>query len=102
MKSFILRFLVSKGGSLLTPAIAALVAAAVTRVAALDPTLASHIDPAAVTGFLMAALVSVINYATNAAQSNGVKKIQAVVNVPADGYAGPVTYTEVRRALPNS
>jgi hypothetical protein len=86
MKSFILRFLVSK----------------VTRVAAHDPTLASHIDPAAVTGFLMAALVSVINYATNAAQSNGVKKIQAVVNAPVDGYAGPVTYTEVRRALPNS
>jgi hypothetical protein len=36
------------------------------------------------------------------AQSNGVKKIQAVVNAPVDGYAGPVTYTEVRRALPNS
>lgn len=102
MKTFVLRFLLSKAGSVLSPIIAALVAASVTKVAAHDANLASLIDPAAVTGFIVAALMSVINYATNAAQSDGVKKIQAVVNAPVDGYAGPVTYTEVRRALPNS
>lgn len=98
MKSFILKFLVSKSGSLLTPIIASLVAASVTKVSAFDAALADHIDPAAITGFLVAALVSVVNYATNVAQSDGVKRIQAVVNAPVDGYAGPVTYTEVRRA----
>lgn len=102
MKAWILKFLVSKAGSVLTPIIAALVAAMVTRVAAFDAALAGTIDPTAVTGFIVAALVSVVNYATNAAQSEGVKQIQAVVNAPVDGYAGPVTYTEVRRALPNS
>lgn len=93
-----LRFLVSKGGSLLTPIIAGVVAAGITKVSAFDTTLAQQIDPAAVTGFIMAALMSLVNYATNAAQSDGVKRIQAVVNAPVDGYAGPITYTEVRRA----
>ena len=102
MKTWILTFLLSRTGSLLTPVIAALVASAVTKVASFDAHLAGHIDPAAVTGFLVAALVSVVNYATNRAQVIGVKQIQAVINVPVDGYAGPVTYTEVRRAMPNS
>lgn len=98
MKSWLLKFFVSKSGSVLTPIIASFVAAMVTKLAAFDSALAQQIDPAAITGFIVAALVSVVNYATNAAQSDGVKRIQAVVNAPIDGYAGPVTYTEVRRA----
>jgi hypothetical protein len=51
-------------------------------------------------GFIIAALVSVANFYTNNTLTKDVKKIQAVVNVPQDGWFGPVTYTEVRRAIP--
>ena len=102
MKTWLLKFFLSRAGGILTPLIATLVAAMVTKVAALDSDLAGQIDPAAITGFTVAALMSLVNYMTNAAQTKGVKQIQAVVNAPVDGYAGPVTYTEVRRAMPNS
>ena len=76
------------------------VAAAVTRVAAFDPSLAGRIDEAATVGFIVAALVSAANYFTNNTLTKDVRKIQAVVNVPQDGWFGPVTYTEVRKAIP--
>jgi lysozyme family protein len=44
--------------------------------------------------------MSAVNYATNAAQTDNIKHIQAIVNVPQDGVFGPVTYTEVRKAIP--
>jgi hypothetical protein len=33
-------------------------------------------------------------------QTDGIKRIQALVNTDQDGIPGPVTYTEVRRAIP--
>lgn len=99
MKDKILAFLVSKAGSVLTPLIAVAVAYVVSKVASFDAELASKIDQTAITGFVVALVLSLINYATNAAQTSGVKKIQAMVNVDQDGIPGPITYTEVRKAV---
>ena len=100
MKNFILKFLVSRAGSVLTPIIATFVGAGVAKLAAFDSNLASYVDQAAVTAFVVAVILSVVNYATNASQSDGVKKIQVLVNTDQDGVLGPITYTEVRKAIP--
>lgn len=100
MLNLLTKFLVSRAGSIATPIIATAVAAAVARVAAYDPALAGQMDERAIVGFIVAVLVSAVNYFTNARQSAGVKQIQALVNAPKDGFAGPLTYTEVRRAIP--
>lgn len=99
MKNWILKFLVSRAGGVLTPILATVVAMAVTRVADFDGKLAASIDQNAVVGFLLAAILAGVNAFTNAKQSDGVKKIQALVNTDVDGVPGPVTYTEVRRAI---
>jgi uncharacterized membrane protein YeaQ/YmgE (transglycosylase-associated protein family) len=99
IKYTLLRFLVSKSGGILTPIIAGLVATLVAKVAAFDANLAGQIDQAAIVGFIVAAILAVVNYATNAAQTPGIKKIQALVNTDQDGIPGPVTYTEVRKAI---
>lgn len=98
MKNAVIAFLVSRAGSLLTPIIAALVGAAVAKLAAFDSNLAGQLDQSAIVGFVVAGILSVINYATNVRQSDGIRRIQAVVNTDVDGVAGPVTYREVRRA----
>lgn len=100
IKLSLLRFLVSKSGSLLTPVIAGFVATLVAKVAAFDAQLAGQIDQAAVVGFIVAAILAGVNYATNAAQTPGIQRIQALVNADQDGIPGPVTYTEVRKAIP--
>ena len=100
IKKLATKFLVSRIGSIATPVIATAVAAAVTRVAAFDPALAGKIDEAATVGFIVAALVAAVNFFTNSTLTKDVKKIQAVVNVPQDGWFGPITYTEVRKAIP--
>ncbi len=100
IKLSLLRFLVSKSGSLLTPIIAGFVGAAAAKIAAFDPDLAGQIDQTAIVGFIVAAILAAVNYATNAVQTDGIKKIQALVNTDQDGIPGPVTYTEVRRAIP--
>lgn len=100
IKLTLLRFLVSKSGSLLTPIIAGFVATLVAKVAAFDAQLAGQIDQAAVVGFLVAAILAAVNYATNAAQTDGVKRIQALVHTTEDGLPGPITYAEVRKAIP--
>jgi peptidoglycan hydrolase-like protein with peptidoglycan-binding domain len=100
MKDSLLKFLVSRLGGLLTPFIALGVGVAIAKLAAFDPNLASSLDKTAVTGFVVTLIVSLVNYATNAAQVDGIKSIQAVANVPVDGVFGPVTYTEVRKAFP--
>lgn len=100
MKNKILSFLVSKAGGILTPIVAGLVGAGVGKLASFDSSLASSIDQTAVTGFAVALLLSVVNYYTNSTQTEGIKAIQALVNVPQDGIPGPVTYTEVRKAIP--
>lgn len=100
IKLALLRFLVSKSGSLITPIIAGIVGAAAAKIAAFDPDLAGQIDQTAVAGFVVAAILAACNYATNAVQTDGIKKIQALVNTDQDGIPGPVTYTEVRRAIP--
>jgi uncharacterized membrane protein YeaQ/YmgE (transglycosylase-associated protein family) len=101
MKNTILRFLVSRAGGILTPIIAGLVGAGVGKLATFDNNLASTIDQTAVTGFAVAALLALVNYYTNVSQTDGVKAIQAMVNVPQDGIPGPVTYIEVRKAIKN-
>lgn len=99
LKLTVLRFLVSKSGSLLTPIIAGFVATLVAKVAAFDASLAGQLDQSAIVGFIVAAILAAVNYATNAAQTPGIKKIQALVNTDQDGIPGPITYTEVRRAI---
>jgi uncharacterized membrane protein YeaQ/YmgE (transglycosylase-associated protein family) len=100
MKNTLLRFFVSRAGGIITPIVATLVGAAVAKLAAFDQNLASVVDQTAITGFVVAAIMAVVNYFTNAVQTDGIKKIQALVNTPQDGIPGPVTYTEVRKALP--
>ena len=99
MKDKLLAFLVSKSGSVITPFIAMAIAAIVSKLAMIDPKLAESIDQTSLTGFVVALILSIINYVTNEVQVKGVKKIQALVNTDVDGVAGPVTYTEVRRAI---
>jgi small-conductance mechanosensitive channel len=99
MKDKVLAFLVSKLGGFLTPLIAMVVATVVSRLAMVDPKLAESVDQVSLTGFLVALLVSIVNYVTNEINAKGVKKIQALVNTDVDGVAGPITYTEVRRAV---
>ena len=99
IKYTLLRFLVSKSGGILTPIIAGIVAMLVAKVAAFDANLAGQIDQAAIVGFIIAAILAGVNYATNAAQTPGIKRIQALVNTDQDGIPGPVTYTEVRKAI---
>ena len=99
IKLNLLKFLVSKAGGILTPIIAGFVAMLVAKVAAFDSALAGQIDQTAIVGFIVAAILAAVNYATNAAQTPGIKRIQALVNTDQDGIPGPVTYTEVRKAI---
>jgi len=99
IKYTLLKFLVSKSGGILTPIIAGFVAMLVAKVAAFDAGLAGQIDQAAIVGFIVAAIMAAVNYATNAAQTPGIKRIQALVNTDQDGLPGPITYTEVRKAI---
>ena len=99
MKDKILAFLVSKMGGIITPLIAVAVATIVSRLAMVDPKLAESVDQVSLTGFIVALLISVVNYVTNEVNVRGVKQIQALVNTDVDGVAGPLTYTEVRRAI---
>lgn len=100
MKNALLKFLVSRAGGILTPIIATAVGAAVAKLASYDSGLASQVDQVAVTGFVVGCIMAAVNYLTNAVQTDGIKKIQALVNTPQDGVPGPVTYTEVRKAIP--
>ena len=99
MKNQIIAFFVSKLGSILTPIIAGLVAVAVTKIACLSPALANSVDQAQVTAWIVLAVISAINYFTNKQSTEGIKSIQALVNTEQDGVIGPVTYTEVRKAV---
>jgi hypothetical protein len=99
MRDKILAFLVSKMGGILTPLIAVAVATIVSRLAMVDPKLAESVDQVSLTGFIVALLISVVNFVTNEVNVRGVKQIQALVNTDEDGVAGPLTYTEVRRAI---
>jgi hypothetical protein len=99
MKDKLLAFLVSKMGGIITPLIAMVVAAIVSRLAMVDPKLAESVDQVSLTGFIVALLISIVNYVTNEVNVRGVKKIQALVHTDEDGVAGPITYTEVRRAI---
>ena len=99
MKDKLIAFLVSKFGGVLTPLIAMAVAAVVSRLAMVDPSLAESVDQVSLTGFIVALLISIVNYVTNEINVKGVKKIQALVHTDVDGVAGPITYTEVRRAV---
>jgi uncharacterized membrane protein YeaQ/YmgE (transglycosylase-associated protein family) len=97
MKNAILRFLVSRAGGILTPIVAGLVGAGVAKIAALDPNLAGTIDQVAVTGFVLAAIMSALNAWTNKVQADGVKQIQFDVGAKVDGIPGPNTQAKVQR-----
>ena len=99
MKNWLLAFLVSRGGGIATPIIAAFVGMGVAKLATLSPELAASVDQTAVATFVWGMILAAVNYATNSAQTDGVKRIQALVNADVDGIPGPVTYTEVRRAV---
>jgi len=99
IKDKLIAFLVSKLGGVITPLIAMVVAAIISRLAMIDPTLAESVDQVSLTGFVVALLISMVNYFTNEVNVKGVKKIQALVHTDVDGVAGPITYTEVRRAI---
>lgn len=99
MKDKLLAFLVSRMGGVITPIIAIAIATLVSKLAMVDPKLAESIDQTSLTGFVVALVLSLVNYFTNAVNVQGVKKIQALVNTDVDGVAGPLTYTEVRRAI---
>lgn len=99
MKDKLIAFLVSKLGGVITPLIAMAVAAVISRLAMIDPKLAESVDQVSLTGFVVALLISMVNYFTNEVNVKGVKKIQALVHTDVDGVAGPITYTEVRRAI---
>lgn len=99
MKDKILAFLVSKLGGIITPVIAMVIATVVSRLAMVDPKLAESIDQTSLVGFIVALILSLVNYFTNEINVRGVKKIQALVHTDEDGVAGPITYTEVRRAI---
>ena len=75
------------------------IAAVVSRLAMVDPKLAESVDQVSLTGFIVALIISIVNYVTNEVNVRGVKQIQALVNTDVDGVAGPLTYTEVRRAI---
>jgi hypothetical protein len=75
------------------------IAAVVSRLAMVDPKLAESVDQVSLTGFIVALIISIVNYVTNEVNVKGVKRIQALVNTDVDGVAGPLTYTEVRRAI---
>ncbi len=91
--------MVSRAGGIVTPVLAAIVAWGVAQIGAWDSGLAERVDEAAVVGFLWALIMSLVNAYTNRVQTDGVKKIQALVNTDTDGIPGMVTYTEVRRAM---
>jgi len=99
MKDWLWKMVVSRAGGILTPVAAVIVAAVVARIAVLDVRLAESVDQGQLTGFLVALALAAVNYFTNRKLSGGVKKIQAMVNTDVDGVPGPVTYTEVRRAI---
>lgn len=99
MKEKLIQFLVSKAGGIITPIIAAGVSWVVARLASFDANLAGSVDQAAIVAFVWAGIMSAVNYFTNAKQTQEVKAIQAVVNVQQDGWFGPETYTEVRKAI---
>lgn len=100
MKYKLLKFLVSKAGGILTPFIAMAVAAVVAKLAAFDAELAGKVDQTSIVAFVVALIISFVNYWTNATQTDGVKQIQALVNTDQDGIPGPITYIEVRKAIP--
>jgi uncharacterized membrane protein YeaQ/YmgE (transglycosylase-associated protein family) len=98
MKNAILRFLVSRAGGVLTPIVAGLVGAGVAKLAAFDAVLAGTVDQVAITGFIVALILSVVNYFTNAVQTDGVKAIQKDLGkVAIDGVPG--TKTQARAEL---
>jgi uncharacterized membrane protein YeaQ/YmgE (transglycosylase-associated protein family) len=89
MKNAILKFLVSRAGGVLTPIVAGLVGAGVAKLAAFDAALAGTVDQVAITGFIVALVLSVVNYFTNAVQTDGVKAIQKDLGkVAVDGVPG--------------
>jgi uncharacterized membrane protein YeaQ/YmgE (transglycosylase-associated protein family) len=100
VKNTILAFLVSRLGGILTPIIAGLIGAGIGKLATFDSNLASNVDQVAVTGFAVSFILSIVNYLTNRVQTDGIKSIQAMVNTDQDGVIGPITYSEVRKAIP--
>lgn len=99
MKAWFMKFFLSKSGGIITPILAGLITTLVAKLSVFAPDAAATVDVGAVAGFLSMVIVSAISFWTNAEQEPHIKQIQAMANVPVDGYVGPVTFTEVRRAM---
>jgi hypothetical protein len=106
MKRWFLKFALSKAGIIMVPILSALVAGALTKIAALSPELAGQVDPREVAGWVWGILLAALSGYALKEQGDGVVKIQAaldmtpVVNhVTKDRYAGPKLYAEVRKAI---
>jgi len=114
MKNTILAFLVSRGGSIASPIIAAIVAYLVGQLAMLAPEVAAQVNQAELTAWVWGLILALINYATNATPTDGVKEIQAAAQavqqqapalvvgqraVDVDGVPGPITTAVVTDLL---
>jgi hypothetical protein len=114
MKNTILAFLVSRGGSIIAPILAALIAYAVSKLALLSPELAAQVNQTEVAAFVWGLIVAVLNYITNSAQTSGIEAIQAAARevqqaapavslgqraVEVDGIPGPITTRVVTELL---
>jgi hypothetical protein len=114
MKNTILAFLVSRGGSIATPIIAAGIAWIVAKLAMLSPELAGQVNQVEVAAFVWGLIVAAVNYATNAGQTDGTKAIQQAASevqkaapnlsfgqraVNVDGIPGPITVKTVTDLL---
>lgn len=110
----ILAFLVSRGGSILTPVIAAAVAYVVGKLAMLSPEVAAQVNQPELTAWVWGLVLAMLNYATNKVQTAGVESIQETVRavqrtspelsdgqpaVVVDGVPGPVTTSVVSDLL---
>jgi hypothetical protein len=106
MKRWFMKFAVSKLGIVAVPIITALIAAAVTKLAALSPELAADINVPEVAAWVWGVLLALVLSYVNKQQGDGVVKIQHAMDmtpvvqaVTEDRYAGPRLYAEVRRAI---
>jgi Zn-dependent protease with chaperone function len=98
MKKWLIKFFISRGGSILTPIIAGIVAAGVAKLAEFSPEVAGQVNQGEVTMFLWGLILAAVNLWTNQVQTDGVKRLQGALEVTPDGWAGPKTYVEVRKA----
>jgi lysozyme family protein len=92
-------------GGILTPVITALVVWLVAQIAIVDTDLAAKIDTAAVAGWVVAAVLALVNFVTNKQQGEAAAVVQSLVDkavpqsVKIDGVIGENTISAVRQVV---